>query len=74
MSNTFHEYLEKQLQDPEVRAEYEAQVPEHEKAKAILRLMRELDKGRRSGGRKKAGYLRKLSERTSKSIQMNRKG
>ena len=49
MSSTFHKYLEKQLQDPEVRAEYEAQGPEHEKAKAILRLMRELNVGRHSG-------------------------
>ena len=49
MSNTFQGYLEKQLRDPGVRAEYQVQELEVEKTKSTLHLMRELNQGWRSG-------------------------
>lgn len=66
MINTFHEYLKEQLQDPEVRAEYPAYELELEKMKAMLRLMHELNEGRRSG--EDEGWI---SEETARAHFLN---
>ena len=45
----FKDFLAEQLQDPEIRAEYQAPEPEHTRMQSMCKLQAELERGLQSG-------------------------